>query len=317
MKKLNCLFMSLAANLSMDNDTVPNVRNMKFSKKMKVEKDVWDEVTEYAANNGFNSVLIDLGDGVKYKSHPEIAVEGAWEPEYLKEELNRLRKLGLTPYPKLNFSAGHDAWLGIYSRMVSTPEYYKVCEELIDEVMEIFDYPELFHLGLDEEDAINQQKVLFVCFRQHDLIWHDVKFFFNCVKKHNVRPWIWYDYYHTHTEDFIKNVPTDVVVSPWYYSYLYGDCSAPLPDSEQAIKKRASFRELSELGYDLVPTCSNFANTFNMDHIVRYTEENVVPDKNKGILTTSWCHANDRWKFRILDSIQATKYALKENGVEI
>lgn len=317
MKKMHCIFLSLAANISMDNSTVPTVMKQVFNEKLTCEKEYWDEITEFAVKHGCNSVLIDLGDGVKYKSHPEIAVEGAWTPEYLKEELKRLRSLGLTPYPKLNFSAGHDAWLGIYSRMVSTPEYYKVCKDLIDEVIDIFDTPEFFHLGLDEEDALNQQKLWFVCFRQHDLIWHDLKFFFDTVKAKGVRPWIWYDYFITHPKEFLETVPKDTLVSPWYYGYLYGDCSAPLPDSPDQIAKRESFRKLSEAGYELAPTGSNWAGIYNFDHIIRFSEEHIVPDKYKGLVITAWggapCEKNI---YRTMDAIIKAKYAKIENGIE-
>ena len=64
-----------------------------------------------------------------------------------------LRALGIEPLPKLNFSTCHDAWLGPYSRMVSTPAYYDVCRDLIDEVAELFGGPRFFHLGMDEETA--------------------------------------------------------------------------------------------------------------------------------------------------------------------
>ena len=65
----------------------------------------------------------------------------------LKEELKKLRDAGLEPIPKLNFSTAHDTWLGPYSRCVSTPTYYKACEDLIEEVVELFDKPRFFHLG--------------------------------------------------------------------------------------------------------------------------------------------------------------------------
>lgn len=94
-----------------------------------------------------------------------------------------MRSLGLTPIPKLNFSTGHDAWLKEYSRMVSTPVYYQVCEDLIKEVAEAFDYPEYFHLGLDEEDAKNQRRLSYCCIRQGDLWWHDAYFFFDICEK--------------------------------------------------------------------------------------------------------------------------------------
>jgi hypothetical protein len=57
---------------------------------------------------------------------------------------------------------GHDAWLGSYARYVSTEPYYQVCADLIAEVMQLFDSPRLFHLGMDEE-AFDSQ-------RSHDYV---------------------------------------------------------------------------------------------------------------------------------------------------
>jgi hypothetical protein len=83
------------------------------------------------AKAGMNMVVIDVGDAIEYASHPEISVKNAWSSTRLGEELARLRSLGLEPIPKLNFSTAHDQWLHDYSRMVSTPVYYKVCAEVI------------------------------------------------------------------------------------------------------------------------------------------------------------------------------------------
>src|SRR5690349_6961526 len=97
---------------------------------------LWNELLEVMQKRKFNMVVIDLGDGVDYASHPEIAVKNAWSRDKLRTELAKMRQMGLEPIPKLNFSTCHDQWMGEYARMVSTPEYYKVCEDLIAEVAE-------------------------------------------------------------------------------------------------------------------------------------------------------------------------------------
>lgn len=84
--------------------------------------------------------------------------------------------MGLEPVPKLNFAAGHDIWLGEYSRMVTTKKYYEVCGHLIEEVAHIFDKPRFFHLGMDEENAEDQRYLDLVVIRQNDLWWHDFNF---------------------------------------------------------------------------------------------------------------------------------------------
>ena len=92
---------------------------------------LWKEMTEKMAAGRLNVLVIDLGEALVYPSHPELRVKGSWEPERMREEIARLKRLGIMAVPKLNFSTCHDAWLGEYGRMVSTPEYYGVCADLI------------------------------------------------------------------------------------------------------------------------------------------------------------------------------------------
>ena len=128
-----------------------------------------------------------------------------------------MRKLGLEPIPKMNFSATHDTWLGTYHRQVSTPAYYKVCEDLVDEVIRLFDKPRFFHLGYDEETAECQQSFAYTVVRQYDLWWHDFEFFVKQVERRGVRPWIWSDYGWKHGDEFLKRMPKSVLQSNWYY----------------------------------------------------------------------------------------------------
>src|SRR5690606_7650716 len=118
---------------------------------------------------GMNQVLVDIGEGIRFDSHPELAAKGAWTPDEMSAEVRRLRDLGLTAIPKLNFSASHDTWLNEYSYMVSSKPYYKVCADLIAESLEIFEKPPLFHVGMDEETLQHQRNLHHVVIRQFDL----------------------------------------------------------------------------------------------------------------------------------------------------
>jgi hypothetical protein len=53
------------------------------------------------------------------------------------------------------------------------PEYYRVCEDVIAEIGEIFDTPRFFHLGYDEENWKCQRLSDFAVVRQGDQWWHD------------------------------------------------------------------------------------------------------------------------------------------------
>ena len=112
------------------------------------DMDVWHKVTESLPQYGINTVLVDVGEAIRLDSHPEIAVEGSLTKEVMRNELLRLRELGLTPLPKLNFSCTHNGWLGKYNRMIGTEEYQKACAEIVEEIIDIFDKPEFFHLGM-------------------------------------------------------------------------------------------------------------------------------------------------------------------------
>ena len=104
-----------------------------------------------------------------------------------------------------------------YSRMVSTSIYYKVCEDLIKEVAELFDYPEYFHVGLDEEDAASQVHWAYACIRQHDLWWHDAYFFFNVCEKVGARPWVWADLCWSQPEKYLEKMPKSVLQSAYLF----------------------------------------------------------------------------------------------------
>ena len=74
--------------------------------------DLWKEATARMAEVGMNMAVVDVGEGIVLSSHPELAVKGSWEPERMRGEVERLKKMGIEAIPKLNFATCHDAWLG-------------------------------------------------------------------------------------------------------------------------------------------------------------------------------------------------------------
>lgn len=244
---------------------------------------LWKAVTEKAAQTGLNMVVIDIGEGIQYESHPELATKGAWSIEKFRNDLARLRKLGLEPIPKLNFSACHDLWLGEYSRMVSTPKYYEVCADLIKEVTEIFDRPRFFHLGYDEETFGHQSTYEHIVIRQGELWKHDFLFFINECEKNQVRPWIWADYCWRH-RDFLDWAPKSIVMSNWYYD---AEFDLKTLDKDRANYVQA-FLDLDKAGYDQIPTGSNWSCDENFGNLVKFCRENLSSERLLGYLQTNW-----------------------------
>ena len=127
------------------------------SPKLRFDYKVYRKYLEDMKGCGVNTLIIDVGDAFLYKSHPEIAVEGAFTYEEMEKELNYMASMGFELIPKLNFSTAHDVWMKDYAKMVSTPKYYEVVKDLIDELIELFK-PKFFHIGMDEETYENQEK---------------------------------------------------------------------------------------------------------------------------------------------------------------
>ncbi len=271
--------------------------------KLRFDENVWQRTTARMAAAGLNTVVIDLGEAIRYRSHPELAVSDSWEPERLRAELQRLRAIGLAPLPKLNFSAAHDAWLQEYRRQLSTPPYYRVCADLIAEVCEIFDRPRLFHLGYDEETHQHQRKYAYSVVRQGDLWWHDFNFMISQVEQQGVRPWIWSDYiWHNH-ETFSRLMPHSVLQSNWYYAPELRNAA----DDNYAVK---AYRQLEELGYDQIPTGSNWNSDVNFGHTVAYCRELIAPERLKGFLSAPWYFTLPDFEQKLSDAISQVASAM-------
>lgn len=249
-----------------------------YSPRLRCDKTLWDEILRRLADAGANQVVIDLGEGVRYESHPELAVEGSWSVSQLKDELGAIRELGLEPIPKLNFSAAHDTWLGPYARCVSTPTYYEVCRNLIREVCELFDTPRLFHIGMDEETAHHQRFHAYVVVRQYELWWHDLFFYTEQIEQQGMRPWMWSDYLWHHPEAFFEHMPRGVMQSNWYYAMDF--------DPEQPRVK--AYRDLDAHGYDQIPTGSTHSDVENLPRLAEFCLEHINPQRLHGFLQTPW-----------------------------
>ena len=48
------------------------------------DEEIWRKTIDFLPAQGFNTLMIDVGDAIAYESHPEIAVKGAWSKEKMK-----------------------------------------------------------------------------------------------------------------------------------------------------------------------------------------------------------------------------------------
>lgn len=272
------------------------------------EKETWVKITSELPEYGFNTLLIDMGEGVELKRHPELAVEGTWSQEEFKKELERLRSIGITPIPKFNFSNGHSAWLQDYAYMVGTDTYNKVCCDVVEETIELFGNPEYFHLGLEEEEASMQTNQPIAITRSPAVKREHALMLFDVCKKHGVRPWIWAD---VNTIDafggkevFCNTMPKDLVLSNWFYKFVSPRMLAEGREHEWL----RFYGELDSWGFDQIPTSSTWTHCLNSKVTMQYCKERA---KNSviGYMTAPWFFTTERNYYALMNDIACFSYA--------
>ncbi len=282
---------------------------------LRFDQSLWDDLLKAMAASGLNQVVIDLGDAVEYESAPSVRVEGAWSARKLRDELRKCRDMGLEPVPKMNFSACHDAWLGKYSRMVSTDEYYAVVKGLIEEAIELFsekDRPRFFHLGMDEEEPHHQHTFQYIVSRQFDLWWRDVLWMCGIVEAKGVRPWIWSDYVWNHTQEFYQRMPRTVVQSNWYREPVRGpDRSVYGGEFSMDIECVRTYVELDKAGYDQIPTVSNWRTPENIYGTINFCRQHLSKERLLGYILTPWAPALEAERAKHVDAIEHFAKAIK------
>lgn len=281
--------------------------------KLLFDEDMWDYIVEESAKTGINTIVLDVGDGIVFGSHPEISCEGAWTRSKLRKELARCKEKNIALIPKLNFSTAHDIWLGEYHRKVSTAEYYRVCNDLIKEVYELFEHPEYIHIGMDEEHLRVMKKSKLITLRQGELYWHDIRFLMDCVEDTGAKVWMWADPLIDFTEGYREHIkPHEAVLSPWYYSAYKKEHWTYIPTASQVTQiyysedkytslgiqyveedpHLVNFRSvpltLMSEGYRYVPCCSALANDYNTEDLVEYYKNGAPDEQILGYITAPW-----------------------------
>ena len=284
---------------------------VKFSDKS------WNMLVDDMVAKKMNLVVIDLGEFPVYPSHPELALPGSRSPDWIRGEVRRLKSLGLEPIPKLNFSTGHDAWLGEYSRMVTTREYYQVCSDVIKDAAEMFDHPRFLHIGYDEE--VVKYQYGFRCVRDGEVWWHDFLWFVKTVEANGMRPWMWSDYGWDHA-DFLEKCPKQVMQSNWYYSDLEGFDLAKIDPKKRDYTILKLFETLDKAGFDQIPCGSNWkskryksegpAVNNSIAGLVKFCRANISPERLKGFMMAPWADCQESSNKTNLEGIDLLAKAL-------
>ncbi len=270
------------------------------------DRKLWKEWSEYLADCGCSNIVLDIGEGLRYDSYPEISIDGAYTKDEMKAEIERLAGLGIEVVPKLNFSNSHNMWMGKYRRMVSSVEYYEFCEKLIDETCELFK-PRYFHIGFDEEAYDYQKSLDYVVVRQNDLWWSDLCRLAKCVEKNGARAIVWADYARNKPDEFVMKLPKSVIPSVWYYYTEFENFT-----QERNRIRVVPFTKCNEHGFDQFPAGSNYFMCDNLETLACYCKTHIDADKLLGIMQTVWLatsEVNREKLFEAADTIKEAKAA--------
>jgi hypothetical protein len=277
--------------------------------ELRNKDELWNRVINRIAERKLNMVVIDVGEGLVYPSHPELAIKGSWSPDKLRNEVVRLREMGIEAIPKLNFSATHDGWLKHYHRMLTLPEYYKVVKDVIRDVAEVFQTPRFFHLGYDEETAGYSANRNYFVMRTGEMWWHDFLWFVKVTEKAGCRPWMWSDYAWHHKEEYYKYMPKTVLQSNWYYDKSFD--AALMGDKAFRI---TTYEWLDKEGFEQVPTGSNLRHATNFPDTVRFCDSHCNAGRIRGYMMAPWTRTFASHEAKSLDAARVLGEARKKRS---
>jgi hypothetical protein len=115
-----------------------------------------EAVIREAARAGFNLLLLDVKDAVRYRGLPDIRRRYSVPMSELRSLAALARGLGMEVVPKLNFSLSpqyrHSAWLWATQSDFDSPARWARAMTALDEVVAAV-APRRVHVGMDEDDT--------------------------------------------------------------------------------------------------------------------------------------------------------------------
>jgi len=277
---------SLLVHLSFNQWCIQSNNYTKMPLSEGFDDSFWDYLLEECPKAGVNAIVLDVGDGIQYSSHPDISQKEAWSRKRVRDEVKRCKELGIELIPKLNFATVHSFWQGEYRKMTSSTLYYKMAADLIKEVSELFDHPTYIHLGMDEESEFFAKMHEYAIFRQGEQYWYDLRFLVDCVHDCGSTPWVWHSPLFEKYEEYKKRFAVDeVVFSPYFYHAIKKENWTPITEKEIWVEwyKKPQYAGMNIQYVEEDPICANFF-------------ENALPRAKEGykcMPCASICHGLD------------------------
>ena len=183
------------------------------------------EVVDALGAGGFNALIVDCEDGVRYRTHPELRRPYSISMAGLARLAARARRRGLDVVPKLNFAQSarhqHNHWFRPYHDRFDDEEYWRRAFLVIDELIRACRPRRFFHVGMDEDHDRSTEQFVRAVWRLRD-----------GLRRRSLRAVMWNDSAHldgrraVHAEKCLRaepGLPRDVVQAVWDYSCVHPD----------------------------------------------------------------------------------------------
>jgi len=180
-------------------------------------------IIKVLSEEGFNTIIIDIADGICYKKHPELRKHYSQSKDILLDLVTFCRSKKFEVIPKLNFSRSeintHNHWMRRKNQKwyeeFDDKYYFEKAFDCIDEVIETVKSERFFHVGMDEDHdrSIEQYVNALMTFR-------------NGLKKRNLTMVAWSDsavdypsgaLYREKSKAAEERLPKDTVRLLWNY----------------------------------------------------------------------------------------------------
>jgi hypothetical protein len=187
---------------------------------------------ETIARMGYDAILWELEDKVRWDTCPECVWPEAMSKEQFKELLAFSRGLGLEPIPLLQtvghaeYVLKHDRYLNLRESpdrhdcyCTSNPVVRELLIAWIDEYVEIFGEIRYFHLGGDEAYVFGTCPICQAYTKEHGktkLYAEHIIEISRHLRDKKIRPGIWGDMLLAHPDE-IAEIPKDFVIWDWNY----------------------------------------------------------------------------------------------------
>ena len=211
----------------------------------------------FAASCGYDSVLWEVEDMVKWETCPECVSRDAFSKAEFREILDEAKSLGLAPIPLLQ-TFGHaeyilshtpySAWRELPEKKdcycVSNPAVRDFLKRFLHEYLELFgDDVRLFHLGGDEAYSFGKCKICASRDRM-ELYAEHLRAVAEELLYRGIRPGCWSDMVLACDGDaIVRHLPRDFVLWHWDYGYGFNGASSGRAQKTAFLKER---------GYDVV-----------------------------------------------------------------